>query len=309
MDKNSITHLFEDVCLYELKHFNLFDKLDSAYSKIEDEKLTQFLDYLGLLGGHNLITDCIWCEGHFPFTYKFKAMKNDVPIGEIIIGKNAMEIKESINLIDPRPINNKILTNSIPTQTITIDYYFSCTNKKQHNYFMKLALLFDIDGVSVIKIGQYPENSSGGHFLSETYKTELRMLNDGYIDYKNSEKSYKRGLYVGAYDYLRRVYEKMIKYYLDKNKITVDKNSHTKDQIALIKHCFDKRIQDYLYLYYEALSCGVHIMPEEECKENYDELKAIIDVQLQFIKSEKELDSQVEKSRSALEKIKNKYHK
>lgn len=174
---------------------------------------------------------------------------------------------------------------------------------------MKIAILFDKNSAYITKIGQFPENSSLGHFVSEEYKKELRKINDAYIDYKNSEKSFRHGLYVGAYDYLRRVYEKMINYYLDKNNVVLEANASAEKKIKSIKTSFDKRIQDFLYPIYSALSAGVHVMTEDECKENYSELKALIDIQLQFIKSESELTQQIDRSKAALDNLNKKYKK
>ena len=310
MNKNSITYLFEDVNLYENKTFTLYTKQNENYSIIEDGNLESFLDYIGLCNRSNLITDCIWCEGHFPFSFTIRVMDYDDQIYTVDLGKNSSGNQELLCFDNPHYIRNPILTKSIETKLITIDYYFSCTNKKEiHHYFMKLAVLFDKEKVIVTKIGQFPENTSIGHFTSEDYKKVLRKLNDSYIDYKNSEKSYKHGLYVGAYDYLRRVYEKMIEYYLSKCGVALKENSTNQEKIKAIKHCFDKRIQHFLYPFYSALSAGVHVMPEEECKENYNELKAIIDIQLQFIKSEEELNSQINKSQITLENLNKKYSK
>ena len=306
--KNSITHLFEDVNLYEPKELQFYSKIDEKYSRIKNEDLKNLFDYLGLLEDNKLITDCIWCNGHFPFSFNIQAMNRDREIGSIHIGKSNEGHQLYLEFKNPQYISESIFTDSIATQLITIDYYFSCTNNDEfHNYFMKLAILFSKEKVVVIKIGQFPENSSLGKFNAEEFKSELRKLDDGYIDYKNSEKSFRHGLYVGAYDYLRRVYEKMINYYISKCGVTLSDNCSAKDKIKSIKHCFDKRIQEYLYPFYQALSAGIHVMPEEECKENYAELKAIIDIQLQFIKSEEELNQQISKSKKVLNDLNKKY--
>lgn len=310
MNKNSITHLFEDVNLYEQKEFNFYSKIDDTYSKVENRDFLKLFDFLGLVGDSKLITDCIWCEGHFPFSYSTRVMEHDSEIYSLDIGKIDSGHSIFINFSDPKYVNCKIVTNTIRTQLFTIEYYFKCTNNTDyHNYYMSVAVLIDKEKVVVIKIGQFPENSSLGHFSAEDYKKELRKINDSYVDYKNSEKSFRHGLYAGAYDYLRRVFEKIINYYLEKNNIKLEKSWGAKEKIATVRSCFDKRIQNFLYPLYSALSIGVHSMPEEECKENYNELKAIIDIQLQFIKSEEELDSQIKNSRNILETLNNKYSK
>ena len=50
-------------------------------------------------------------------------------------------------------------------------------------------------------------------------------------------------------------------------------------------------------------------MPEEECKEHYEDLKAVIDIQLQKIISESDRDNQIDKSKKALDSLSKKYGK
>ena len=202
-----------------------------------------------------------------------------------------------------------IKTNSIINQEFFIDYSFNCTNDSKHLYKMILAVKIDNEKLRIRKIGQYPENTVLGKYKSADFEKILKRFNDSFVDYQNAEKSNKYNLFAGAYDYLRRVYEKMIKYYLKEDNLEELSFSRAEDKINSVKHHFEPRIQQYLNQLYSALSFGVHTLDEETCKEHYDNLKAIIDVQLQFEKSRDEVNNQLDESRNTLAALTEKYNK
>jgi hypothetical protein len=97
--------------------------------------------------------------------------------------------------------------------------------------------------------------------------------------------------YAGAYTYLRRVYEKQLNYYVDKDKPTLT-DDRTETKIKAVKGNFDSRIHEHLKNLYSILSIGIHELDEEESKEYYEFLKAMIDMQLQYEKSKDEEEKQ-----------------
>jgi len=307
MEKNNITYLFENVSLYEDKKFNLYANIDETFSYIDKDNLNEIIKYLGLSNNGKLISDCIWCDGHFPFNLEIETRNFYQSTDRLYLGRDASFIQDFFDFKSPEILNHRILNSSIEDQIITIDYHFVCTNNQYHEYCMKILLIKVENQIIIKKIGQYPENIALGRYDSETYNKILREFDDSYVDYQNSEKSYRRGLYVGAIEYLRRVFEKMIKFYLSKNSIVIDKKANMKDKIKTVKEYFDDQIQESLYPLYSALSAGVHTMPEEDCKKHYDHLKVIIDIQLQHIKSQEELNDKINKSKQSLDDIKVKY--
>ncbi len=312
MEKNSITKLFEDVPLYEKKEFKLYTKIDDDYSIIEDENLIKIYEYLGLLSKkENLITDCIICEGRFPFTKQIECKnyidyENLFYVGKCEVSNGLMEL--NINFNNTHSFDKyKILNNSIGYYTYYIDYYFNCTNDVKHLYKMSVSLFRDSEKVTITKIGQFPESTILGEYDGDKYTKILRRINDSYLEYKNSEKSYKYGLYSGAYVYLRRVFENMIDYYIKKNNIELSQGSKTEDRIDAVKGCFDDKIRDILKPLYSALSKGIHSIKDQECKEYYNELKVVLDIQLQYMKSNDELEMKVKESSKVLAELNAKY--
>ncbi len=312
--KNNITKLFEEVNLYEKIDFDLYTKVDDKYSIISNENLLKIIKYLNVLKEEKLITDCIFCEGRFPFEISFSCKDFDGNSKDLYVGKFELSNGKLNDLfIDfNNPIyleDYKIVNSSIEFQVKYFDYVFRCSNEHEHIYRMNLVLFIDKGKLSIIKIGQFPESTLLGEYLSDYYKKVLRKFNDSYVDYKNAEKSFKYGLYSGAYGYLRRVFENMINYYLKISNAQLEQNANAKSKLNSVKNYFDDQIQDLLYPLYSALSAGIHTMNESECKENYDHLKTIIDIQLQHVKSKDELNMKLEESAKKLEELQKKYSK
>lgn len=89
--------------------------------------------------------------------------------------------------------------------------------------------------------------------------------------------------------------------YLDGQELT---DNHMNTKINAIKGRFDPRIQKLLKNLYEILSVSIHELDEEQSKEYYVYLKTIIDMQLEYIKTESEKESQSKSLESILDKIK-----
>lgn len=319
MEKNSITKLFEDVALYEQKSFNLYTSIDDKYSIIKFDDLKQIYDYLGLLKRNdNLITDCFECGGRFPFSLKLRRNDYDYYDRNIYLGyynhqlANGEKHKIGIYLDFSENCKNieeyKLEKESIKDCDCYLDYYFFCSNDENHMCKMSIYLKKQGFKIYITKIGQFPESTILGNYQCDKYKNILRRINDSYLDYRNAEKSYRFNLYSGAYCYLRRVYENMINYYLRKSgNYETLKNSKSEDKIKAVSNMFDEKIRALLYPLYQVLSCGIHIMTEDACKENYNDLKVVLDIQLQYIKSNDELEEVVNASKNVLTSLVKKY--
>lgn len=157
--------------------------------------------------------------------------------------------------------------------------------------------------VTIQKVGQFPQTTLLAERKSVLYKSVLRRINDSFIDYSNAEKSKANGLVVGAYDYLRRVFENMINYYLKKNNIILSDNPRAKEKIKAVEFEFNSKIRKFLAPLYGALSIGIHELSEEECQKHYEQLKAIIDIQLEYIKENDDMEKQLSESSKALNEL------
>lgn len=298
--------------MWSHKEFDFFEQKENGNYIVSEENINKILQYLGLLKSGNLITSCIFCEERFPFTCYTKMIYDDgdsargLLIGQRFIPNSGWhEVYFKIN--DFRKLDcyefpqNAICNFSL----LYLDYYFLCKNEKSHTYTMRM-LIFLCDGkVNIRKIGQFPENNFLNEKKSSYYSNILRRF-DAYLDYKNAEKSNDYGLSAGAYDYLRRVFEKMIDFYLPKDFM---EKTRVKDKIGEVKNNFHPEIKCFLKPLYEALSLGIHQLKDAECKEYYEDLKAVIDIQLQYIKEQDEMMKQIKDSSSALATLKEKYNK
>lgn len=311
-EKDSLAYLFENVHIYEHKVFDFFEENENGNYFVTNENINKILEYLGLIGTKNLITTCIFCEEHFPFkfntrmTYQNGELCNGLLIGQRIIpGSGWFDVYfriEDFRKLDCYEFPKKAVYKF---SAMYLDYYFSCANKESHIYSMRLFIYLYDDKVHVEKIGQFPENVHLTDKKSSYFQNILRKF-DAYIDYKNAEKSNDYGLSAGAYDYLRRVYEKMINYYLPKD---FDDKARAKEKIDEVKDKFHPEIKGFLKPLYETLSLGVHQLTDAECKDHYENLKAVIDIQLEYIKEQEEMSKQIKESARTLNFLKEKYSK
>lgn len=309
MYKENLTFLFNEVPLYTQEIFKVFELKENKYN-LNEEEYHKFLCYVGVLQD-KLIARCHQCKKEFPFDVEKeifviedfeKQFTNYMPITKIT-GSGFLS-KGSIGLIDGRinglqPPYEK--ENLLKNKIWYLQYFFKCTNNKDHNYMMMISVELKDGNLKVRKIGQNPSMLTVKGFDFDRYKAFLEKIN-AYEDYKKADMSNSEHFYVGAYAYLRRIFEKMINYYLGATKL---KDNHIDTKIDAVKEQFDPRIRKLLKNLYGILSISIHELDEDQSKEYYLYLKAVIDMQLEFVKSENEKDNQSENLNSVLNKIVN----
>lgn len=306
MFENGINYLFNEVSLYTKEKFQVFELKDDKY-EFNKEQYLKFLYYIGV-AQDKLISYCHRCKKEFPFSCELELFNF---IYDSKISEDYIQLTKSyghngygrINLTNGNifgvqpPYNKDDLNDGI---ILYIEYFFSCTNDNSHKYMMMISIEFN-DGTFVVrKIGQNPSMLTVKGFDFDKYKKQLEELN-AYEDYKKADLSNADHFYVGAYAYLRRIFEKMVNKYLDGQEL---KDNHMDTKINTIKDRFDPRIQKLLKNLYEILSVSIHELDEEQSKEYYVYLKTIIDMQLEYIKTESDKESQSKSLESILDKIK-----
>lgn len=307
MFEQGIDYLFNEVSLYAKENFDVFELKNSKY-EYNKKELFRFLYYIGI-SQEKLITYCHKCKKEFPFDIQRKLFEFDRDItggqvyiqvtqksGETGVGRIYIWDGDFCGLQPPYDkedlINNKIWY---------IEYYFTCTNNNRHKYMMMISIELKNGKFIVRKIGQNPSMLTVKGFDFDKYKTFLNKIN-AYEDYKKADLCNSDHFYVGAYAYLRRIFEKMISFYLGDTKLQDD---HMNTKIDAVKGKFDPRIQKLLKNLYGILSISIHELDEEQSKEYYSYLKAVIDMQLEYIKSEDEKDKQSKDLEGILNKIAN----
>lgn len=311
MYEENLTFLFNEVPLYTTENFKVFQLQNNQYC-FDKEEYHKFLCYIGVLQD-KLITRCHQCKKEFPFDVEReyflfekygKKKDNYITITKEIYNGGSFPDKGSIRLyngdidgLQPPYDKDLLLENKI----WYIHYFFQCTNNKNHKYMMMISIELKEGHLKVRKIGQNPSMLTVKGFDFDRYKSFLEKIN-AYEDYKKADMSNSEHFYVGAYAYLRRIFEKMINYYLGTTKL---KDNHIDTKIDAVKDKFDPRTKDLLKNLYGILSISIHELDEDQSKEYYNYLKAVIDMQLEYIKSEKDKDNQSKELKTVLNKITN----
>lgn len=303
----TLQNLFNDVSLYAKEEFKVFEIIDDQY-QLDEKEFERLKSYIGI-GTNKVVTYCHKCKSQFPFDVEINYIDSLKDMRTMI---SVIHLTRSINGLFGGRINtyNGELDGSLPPydkedlisgQIWYVEYYLTCTNDDSHKYYMVISLEFNDGKFVVRKIGQNPSMLTVKGYDFDKYKSILQKIK-AYDDYKKADLSYADHFYVGAYAYLRRIFEKVINKYLeDKN----DKKLHMDEKIDKIKDKFDPRIKDLLKNLYSILSVSIHELDEEESKEYYQYLKAIIDIQLEFEYTELEKEKQSNDLKSVLSKITN----
>lgn len=304
MEEKNLDFLFNDVSLYVVEKFEVF-KLENDMYHLDEEEFKRFKRYIGIKK-EKIITYCHKCKKEFPFDVEKCYIKFATNINN---SSKDMIFTENVNSffgtrldvtdgklwgIEP-PFSKNIMYNN---KIWYIEYTFECTNDSNHIYILMISIELK-DGCFIVrKIGQNPSMLTIKGFDFDKYKKILEKIN-AYEDYKKADLSYAENFSVGAYAYLRRLFEKLIIFYLGDKEL---EDNHMDTKIEAVKDKFDPRIRSLLKNLYGILSISIHELDEEQSKEYYEYLKTIIDMQLEYMNSEQEK----EKQSKNLEKIINK---
>lgn len=302
-----LNYVFNEMPIYSKETFNILCKKEAqGIYEIDRKEIIRFFKYINT-SSQKIITNCVWCDKEFSFNY----CKN---LYSIQYSEHAKEVSDiRIAFLDGDGLHIDLINEDIWGQTSRhildkdlieknyyMSYYISCNNIPEHIYGLYLFIRVQRDKIIVTKIGQYPSMLSVKGFDFDKYQKQLKKYN-AYEDYKNADLSMSNNFYAGAYTYLRRVYEKQLNFYIEKDKLQLGDNK-TETKIKAVKGNFDPRIHEHLNNLYSILSIGIHELDEEESKDYYEYLKAMIDMQLQF---EKMKDEEEKQSKSLNTKISN----
>ena len=306
MLENGINYLFNEMSLYTKEKFKVFILKNNKYEYDKNEYF-KFLYYIGV-AQNKLISYCHKCKKEFPFSYETELFGFDYDYrttekyiqltkssGQSGYGRINLNNGSILGLQPPYDKEN-LNDNTI----YYIEYFFTCTNDSKHKYMLMISIEFNDGEFIVRKIGQNPSMLTVKGFDFDKYKKQLDELN-AYEDYKKADLSNADHFHVGAYAYLRRIFEKMVNKYLVGKELD---DNHMDTKINAIRDKFDPRIQKLLKNLYEILSVSIHELDEQQSKEYYVYLKTIIDMQLEYIKTESDKESQSKSLESILDKIK-----
>lgn len=298
----NLDYCFNSISLYVKEEFSIFNYTGGKYV-INNEEYRLFLDYIGA-NQSKIISYCHCCKKEFPFNIDKKLFNfsknyknNQLYMSVVLSDESIIKFHLDGDILGALgPYDEDILKLS---QIWYIEYFFECANDQNHLYIMIISIELKNGKLIVRKVGQNPSMLTIKGFDFDSYRKYLEKI-DAYSDYKKADLSNAEKFHVGAYAYLRRVFEKMINDYLGDSKLS-DNRMDTK--IEAVKENFDTRVRDLLKNLYGILSKGIHELDEQESGKYYTFLKAIIDIQLEYIKTENEKDLQSKELSGVLGKI------
>lgn len=301
----NLNNMFNNNSLYSKEVFKVF-KLKGEVYELDKREFSNFKNYIGC-GQDKIVTFCHKCKKEFPFEVNkryinfyrdnFNASLN-MPLSK--------DSNRAVRLdIESGSIFGLILSCSkdefYENQIGYIEYSFTCKNDSSHVYLMFISVEFNNGAFTVRKVGQNPSMLTVKGFDFDKYKKQLDRIN-AYEDYKKADLSNADHFYVGAHAYLRRIFEKLINWYVDEYNVKLS-DDRMKTKIDSVKQYFDPRINKLLKNLYSILSVSIHELDEDESKDYYSYLKAIIDMQLEYEYTEEEKAKQSSQLSAVIGKI------
>ncbi len=287
-----IEYFFNEVALYKKEKFKIFKKDQGTnIAVVDEEEYIKFFIYSGirlLQSNRKIIAKCKECDRELSFDFEVEIKNTSYMSGSHVL---YLDEKSILKVKSGEIFNKNILFENLPKyQSFDLEYLFSCSHRPEHKYNMNVKVELKKDTFIVTKYGSYPSILDIKGFEFSKYSKFLNTI-DAENDFKQSELSYAQNFTVGAYAYLRRVFEKMVNYYLDNLE---EKKEYTNmdEKLKAIRDRFEGKIRDQRTNIYSIVSLGIHELSEEECKVYYEFLKGIICIQLRYEKSLEEMDKE-----------------
>jgi len=179
---------------------------------------------------------------------------------------------------------------------------FICTRNKDH--LMQFSFLVQ-DG-SIIKVGQYPS-------IAETSQPKLKkyrnvLSNEKYKELNRGVGLITHGVGIGAYVYLRRIFEHLIEEAHLKRQALEDwdensyQNSRMDKKIELLK----TELPKFLVLnkeLYSILSLGIHELSEDNCLEYFPTVRLAVELILDEKFEEKIREDKIKLASKSISKL------
>jgi hypothetical protein len=195
----------------------------------------------------------------------------------------------------PSPFSENIYTipeelDSYPDFT---PFTLSCAKCASVVYFSLL-----VTGSGIMKIGQYPSFASEEAAKVKKYKNIIPKY---YEELTRSLNSYSQGMNIGAFVYLRRIYEHLIesRYSGNDNTKFIDKLKAVEAEEKIIPEDLTE-VKNQLY---EVLSKGVHEYTENDCGRMYPFLRFCIEAILDEELAKKERKEKANNAKKAISAV------
>lgn len=186
------------------------------------------------------------------------------------------------DLREKKNIQQKVAIESLYESDGYINYVLKCSNNYKHVQTILLRIIIRKGTLTIIKVGQDPINIDLTDDEAKKYEKQLKRF-DAVDDLKNALRSKNRNLYAGAATYLRRIFEKIVNYYLEEKRID-STGKRMKEKLEEIKECLDPDFYEYSNNIHSLLSKGIHELSEDEIMKMFGTLFGAILFQLDFEK-------------------------
>ena len=183
---------------------------------------------------------------------------------------------------------------------------YRCTRCQSEN----LRFYFEVKPGSpqtIQKIGQYPSLATLSQHTAMKYKCVLQEPN--FAEFKRAIGLNAHGIGVGAFVYLRRIFERLICKFRDEAVAAQDlveadfKELHMDKKIKALKGYVPDFVYEQRNTLYGILSKGVHADTEKKCLANFPSLKSAIEVILEEMIQKKEMREKLKAATKAIEAI------
>lgn len=189
----------------------------------------------------------------------------------------------------------------------TIDVKFECTRNRHHKSVFTFYLY---DKNKLQKIGQYPSIASLNQENLKKYRKILTV--EQYKELNRGMGLTAHGVGIGAFVYLRRIFENLIEEShqegLKNNEINESEyiSGRMEDKIRLLKNLLPEFLYDNRAIY-GILSKGIHELTEQECLEYFPIMRIGIELILdekyekhERIEKQKEIAKEIEKIKTKI---------
>ncbi|SFA54634.1 hypothetical protein SAMN05192569_105321 [Parageobacillus thermantarcticus] len=179
---------------------------------------------------------------------------------------------------------------------------FTCTRDEEH----KIVLNYLVKGNKIAKVGQYPSLADLNQLDIRKYRKVLSK--EKYLEFSKGIGLSSHGVGVGAFVYLRRIFEYLIQEAYDKAKSSPDwvdndfSNKRMDEKILSLKDFLPQYLVENRKIY-GILSKGIHELSEEVCLKIFPHVKLGIELILDEKLYELEREEKLKATKVTLEKI------
>jgi len=234
--------------------------------------------------GKNFYYYCPFCKRELQIIDKGYGLENELPESTLTTYSYMYSMSEEFEGYDEFAAKESVkryeeFIEQIFYEKKVLQMNFECTSKDKHEFYVIFQLT---DDNYIMKTGQYPSILDFDNSLKEY--TKVLKDKDVTKELTNAEILKTHNMGVGAFLYLRRIFEKLIfeqfrQAQLENNiDAQVFNEAATKDKVKILyeKGYVPTYLAEINPFIYDILSKGVHQLSEKECNLHYDTLREAI---------------------------------